>query len=896
MKEREWFALTVEEVAHILKTNTVCGLTNKEVLDRRKREGKNRLPEPPQDTYIKRILRQFTNPIALILVVATPIAIIVGTIGDAVIIAVALIINVIIGVFQEGKANNAFSALKKSEAHQATVVRGGEPEEISSEELIPGDLVVLSAGSAVPADIRLTEVHGLATNESALSGEWVPTEKSVEEISQGSILPERTSMAYAGTFIVGGSGKGIVVTTGIHTEFGTIATSITENRAPETPLSRDLRKAALLLLFMMLIAVATVFGLALYAGDGLREATLVAIAIAVASVPEGLPAAVTVALALGMERILKKGGLVKNLLAAETLGATSVILTDKTGTLTEGRMHIVGFATLSGTTEDLTGSEAKRVLHAAVLASSGFIEELSDVAPGEDAIVAHGRPMEQAIVLAGFKAGLSETELHNSHKRIDELPFDAKKRFGATLVEESGHSVAYLSGAPELFISHTRRTASKKGAHTLTPHEVAFMTDALRRAARTTERVLAIARAPWPEKQFPVDENYEGLLERAELLGFIIFSDAVRPDAKQAVADILSSGARVIMATGDNPDTALAIARAVELVGPHAHAYLGTDFTDLSDDALFKLLMAHQVFARVTPKDKLRMANVLSSHGEVVAMTGDGVNDAPALHAAAIGIALGSGTEVAKEASDLVLLNDSFSVITSSIAEGRRLRDNVKKVFTYLVSTNFSETFLIVSAFVLGLPLPLLPAQILWSNLVGGGPMNVAFAFEPLYPSAMRRTPKDSENAQILSRSTIKLMTLIGLTTGLLLIILFLALSYIGTPVEEMRTIMFVAISLDSMFTALSLKSFGTPFWRISFFSNRFLLVALAGSILLLAIAFIPVIAGFVGIVPLTAFDFILLTGIGFLDLIIVETIKYFLFIRPDRRQQIKCQMKSSLI
>jgi len=378
-------------------------------------------------------------------------------------------------------------------------------------------------------------------------------------------------------------------------------------------------------------------------------------------------------------------------------------------------------------------------------------------------------------------------------------------------------------------------------------------------------------------------------LSGGALLGLMVFSDIIRPEVKAAVRDMHEAGARVLMLTGDNPETAFAIAQEVGIAGAdETRAYTGAELSQLTDEELLKVLQTHSVYARVAPAEKLRMANVLRDAGEVVAMTGDGVNDAPALRAAAIGVAVGSGTDVAKEASDLVLLDNGFSVITAAIREGRRLRDNFKKIFAYMLSTNFSEVVLITFALVFGLPLPILPTQVLWSNLIEGGLMNFAFAFEPLYPASMKRSPKDPEIARVLSPKLIKLIVLVGSITAAMLIAVYLYVVSIGLPVAEIQTLMFIAVSVNCIFMAFSMKSFSTPLWRLPLLSNKFLLISLLGSALLLVAAlYLPPLQALIHVTEPTMLQLGVLVGFGILNLATIEFAKWFLFIRPAARSAI---------
>ena len=889
MEVRTWHTRSFADVIETLQSDAARGL-REETAEKRLLEGKNRLPEPAQDTIITRILRQFLSPIALVLLAAALATLFISHFTDAIVIALALLVNIIIGVFQEQRAGNAFSALKKEEATHAVVIRDGERKEIVSEDVVKGDIVILSAGTKVPADVRLIEATNLEIQEAALSGEWLATRKDTKEVGQNAPLVDRSNMAYAGTLVEAGTGRGVVVGTGSETELGAIARELSNAPRAETPLQRDMKSIAHLLLVIVGLIVVAIVVLSMVRGLSTEDTVLIAIALAVSSIPEGLPAAVTVVLALGMERILKSGGLVRSLIAAETLGATSIILTDKTGTLTEGKMKAIACVTLAGTTEEMEGKVAQTTLRAAILASDGFTEEIDEPSPQSDRIVVRGRPMEQALIRAGLEAGISERALRSECTRVHELPFTSTRRFGGALIKEGGSHYAYLAGAPELFMEHAHEVQNVSGRDVaFTDERKAFFAEALSRAARDGKRVLAVGRVATKDTTFPKEEGLDALLNNMELIGFIVFSDVVRPDARESVKAMQEAGARVIMLTGDNPETAFWFAKEVGIAEEGAKVHTGSEISHLSDEKLVSLLRTHSVFARVAPKDKLRIAHVLTDAGEVVAMTGDGVNDAPALESAAIGIALGSGTDVAKEASDLVLLKDSFSVITKAIREGRRLRDNIKKMFAYMLSTNFSELFVITTALSAGLPLPILPVQILWANLIEGGMMNVALAFEPLYPSAMKRSPKHPDVARVLSPDLMKLMTIVGLATGLLLIGLYLILISQGMAEEEMRTVMFVALSLSAVFGAFSMKSFGTPIWKLSPTSNKVLLFSLLGSIVMLFVAlFVPPIQALIKTVPLSLFDIFLLGIVGLANIAIVEGAKELVFIGPQRRRDLQ--------
>ncbi|KND47422.1 MAG: cadmium-translocating P-type ATPase [Parcubacteria bacterium C7867-004] len=880
----QWHTLSAEAIAERLRTDPEKGLARDEAA-KRLLEGKNSLPEPVRPSFAKKLLLQFSSPITFVLVLAALATLFLADFTDALVIAVALLVNVVMGMVQEGRASRAFEALKGSEATFAVVFRDGEPMKIPAEELVTGDLVVLSSGSAVPADLRIIEVHGLTVNESALSGEWVPVEKGTDIVPEEASLDARNGMAYAGTLVVSGAGKGLVVATGSGTEIGLIAMELAKRDESVTPLMRDIRQVARVILIAVAVVMVGIIGLGLLRGLPFDETLFTAIALAVASVPEGLPAAVTVVLALGMERILKSGGLVRNLLAAETLGTTSIILTDKTGTLTEGRMTLESLIGMSATHTDAEGGEPRELLRAAVLASNAYVEERPEL-EGDEKLVVHGRPIEQAIVLAGLKNGIAQHSCLIERPRTDELHFDSSRRFGGMLVlEDEAKHVAYLTGAPELIVNAVSHVSDGKGErHELTGANRLYFASALASAARDGKRVIAVARVDHADPDFPMEQHLSDFLAKGTLLGLLVFSDVIRPEAASAIAEMHDAGARVLMLTGDNPETALSIARMVGIAGPEERAYTGAELSALTDEEMLTVLQEHTVFARVAPAEKLRIAEVLKGAGEVVAMTGDGVNDAPALRAAAIGIALGSGTDVAKEASDLVLLNNGFSVITVAIREGRRLRENFKKIFAYMLSTNFSEVALIGFSLIVGLPLPILPTQILWSNLIEGGLMNFAFAFEPLYPASMKRKPKDPEIARVLSPKLIQLIALVGTITSALLIGMYLFLLQTDLTHPEIQTLMFVAVSVNCIFMAFSMKSLATPIWKLPLFSNLFLVGALvASTLMLLAALYVPMLQMLVHVTPPSMLQMGIFFGFGLVNLATIEVAKWIIFIRARR-------------
>lgn len=884
MFEISWHSIEGSQIEEKLRTSSEEGLTHDEAASRLERQGANIFEQEVQEKFSRKILRQFKNPLVLILLIAGIATIVLAEYFNAIVIFLALTINVVISVLQEGRASRAFEKLSKSQERFAVVIRGRRKQKVRSEILVPGDLVALDSGSYVPADIRLLEAKELSINESALTGEWVAVDKKAGVLKSDIPLSERSNMAWMGTLVASGFGVGVVVETGGSTQIGSIAESLASLKVTRTPIQKNVRRLAIFLSFVILAVVTAIFFLGVYRGDStVVEMLLIAIAVAVSVIPEGLPAAVTAVLAIGMERILARGGLVRNLLAAETLGSTTVILTDKTGTLTQAKMHVSGVTTLSSfssRSESTKESDEHEVLTMAVLASDAFVEE-SESEEGE--MIARGRPMEKAMVLAGLDAGISQEELKKSFPRKDYLAFEARNRFAASLNELPGSkkSRLYFSGAPETLLDNSSK-ALKGGREVkfISAHRKQFEY-VLRTKGKKSARLIAVGYKDVVADEIPAikNEGDETPLSSIVFGGLLEFNDPIRADVHEAIQIARGAGARVIMLTGDNKETAKSVAVEAGIATSKDQVVEGKHVEKFSDDALAQVLKDAKIFARVLPKQKLRIANILRDRGEVVAMTGDGVNDAPALQSASIGVSVGSGTEVAKEASDLILLNNSFSIIVAAIEEGRRIGDNLKKVVTHLLSTSFHEVFIIAVAVVLGFKLPILPAQILWVNILEEGLLNFGFAFEPGEKGLMKRDPRSERAKNILTKEVRKLILIAGIVTGFFTTAIYLALLWFKVPIEEIRTIMFVMLFVDSIFFAVSLKHLRRPFWEVNLLSNRYLLFALVTSVLLMVVTLsTPALRTLLSLTVLSSAQIYMLVGIGAFNLLTIELSKRFVF------------------
>jgi len=874
-----WHMMVPSDILASQHVDSKTGLTEDTARSRQIQYGKNTLERKVRFRSIKIFLAQFASPLVMVLVAAGIATLFLQEFLDSIVIGLALAVNIVIGAVQEGRASKVFEALKASQEKEAVVLRDGHKKVIAAMDLVVGDIVYLEGGKTVPADLRLMAATNLSINEAALTGEWVAVEKNSGSYAKERTLNEQKNMAWSGTTVSEGFGTGVVVAIGSDTEIGRIAGATEEVTDQETPLQKSVQKLARFLMIAIGISIVAIILLGLFRGEAFVDMLLIAIAVAVAAMPAGLPAAVTVVLAIGMEAILKKGGLVRSLLAAETLGSTTVILTDKTGTLTEGNMKAVAFYTARSIAQNDTSlkNEDNRVLlTSAVLSSDAFAETTPE------GMKLHGRPIEKAIIAAGLEAGFSQDELFShGNNRIGFLQFESSRRFSASLNDHNGGRYVYLSGAPERLLELAAHSFALGGKREMDDKTRELFKRVQDEESALGRRFIAVAYQEHKGDKIPEGIIRDGKPDNLVFVGLIAFADTVRADVASEIQRAKEAGIRIVMVTGDHQATAHAIAQEVGICDESEKVLTGRDVADMDDVALSDALSKHLVFARVLPEQKLRIVRILRNNGEVVAMTGDGVNDAPALVSADIGVAVGSGTDVAKEAADIVLLDNTFSTITAAIQEGRRIVANLRKIVAYLLSTGFSEIIVIGGALAAGAPLPLLPAQILWANLVEEGLMSFPFAFEPAEKGTMKKPPVAKANGKgqqlVLPREAKRLIIVITGVTGTLLLSVYFYLRSLGLPIEEIRTVMFVALSLDSIFFALSFKDLSQPLWRISIFNNLFLFIALGISVLLLvaAITWAPLVT-LLSLTALTAFDVGLLAILAVVNLVIIEFAKYW--------------------
>jgi cation-transporting ATPase F len=824
VKPVAWHFLAADETAMRLTASLEHGLGDDEVASRRAQHGENRITPRPGKGPLLRFALQFVQPLVLVLLLAGVVTAVLGEWVDSGVIFGVTLINAVIGFIQEGRAENALAALARSVTSDVTVLRGGSKQRRPSTELVPGDIVLLAAGDKVPADLRLFRAKALQAIESALTGESTAVGKHGEALPEDTLLAERSNMAYAGTVMISGQGAGVVVATGDRTETGRISRLIAEAPDLTTPLTR--RMAAFsnwLLMAIGLLAVLT-FAVGMWRGESAFAMFMAAVALAVGAIPEGLPAAMTITLAIGVSRMARRRAIIRKLPAVETLGSTTVICSDKTGTLTENQMTVreiyaggertpvsgSGYAP-NGKVGD--GQNVGGVLRECLLASVLCNDAALSRSNRQWEVV--GDPTEGALLVAARKAGLDERTLQKLFPRLDEIPFDSARQFMATLHEIEGVRRAYFKGALEQLLPRSLSMLDRAGlAMPLRREEIEA---AARSMAAAGLRVLAVARlAADSAKSLEVASADCGL----QFIGLVGMVDPPRPKAIAAVRTCHKAGITVKMITGDHAVTALSIARQLGIAKAGESALTGRELAMLDNEGLRGVVRTVNVFARVDPTQKLRLVQALQANGEVVAMTGDGVNDAPALKQADIGIAMGlAGTEVAKDAAAMVLTDDDFAAIEAAVEEGRGVYDNLVKFITWTLPTNFGEGLVIVAAILAGATLPITPLQILWINMTTAVFLGLMLAFEPIEHNVMHRPPR-RPGTPILDSA---LMWRIVLVSVLLLagsFGLFLHELAAGQSLAEARTVavnVFVVVEAMYLFNCRSLTLSAL---RLGIFSN----------------------------------------------------------------------------
>ncbi len=873
-----WHNLEWEEVVKKFGSNVETGLTEKEVKIRRRKFGANELPAEKPFSKTRIFLEQIRSPLVYILIVAGIVTFLFKEYTDCMVIFGAVFLNTIVGYFQENKASNALRQLKKIVRHSARVVRDGGESIKDSSDLVIGDIFILNPGDRVPADGRLIEVHNLKINEMCLTGEWLPATKRLDILPEKTSLADRDNMVYMGSIVEDGKAAAIAVGTGIQTEIGRVAEMVKETKEEKTSLQKKLARFSKIIGMIIAVVCVGIFIEGVITGVEVIEMFTIAVAVAVAAIPEGLPVAMTVILALGMTRILKRKGLVRKLVAAETLGSTSIICTDKTATLTQGKMRVSEIFTpgqiFNKKDMDKGSASLTMALKIAALCNEAFIE--NPEAMMEKWII-RGRPTDKALLSASIEAGINKKELEQQLFEIDEVPFDSIHKYIAKLYQTKNDSrVLYVCGAPEKILGLSDYFEIDNKIEELSVGKLKQMELKLDDLTGKGMRVVAVGYKEAKSEKRKA-KRLEEEVKNLVFAGFIALKDPLRKEVKGAIKICQQAGMKPIIVTGDHKLTARAVAEELGLKIKEEHILEGEELDQFSDEEFDRRVKDIQIYARVEPKHKMRIISAWQRRGEVVAMTGDGINDAPALKKADIGVALGSGSEVAKEVSDLILLPDSFDIIVAAIEEGRAIIDNIRKVITYLLSDSFTEVILIGVSLMLGLPLPIVAVQVLWVNLIEDGPLGLCLAFEPKEKDLMRRKPESSD-IPLLTKEMKALIFIIGLITDILLLALFFwLLRYSNYEIPHIQSIIFAGLTIDSLFYVFSCKSLRRNLWHINPFSNKFLILAWAlGIIALLAALYVPVLQTLLKTVPLSLFDWQLVLGLGLLNILLIEATKWY--------------------
>ncbi|MBC7250439.1 MAG: cation-translocating P-type ATPase [Anaerolineae bacterium] len=912
MGEEPWYTLDQAAVLERLETR-LDGLTDAEATERLQRFGPNQLEERALRSPWAVLAAQFTEVMVIVLLVAAAISFFIGETTDALMVLIIVVLNAVLGFTQEYRAERAMAALKRLAVPEVKVRRQGQTRQLPATQLVPGDVILLEAGARVPADVRLLESANLRIEESALTGESVPVEKITHALTGENIpLGDRRNMAFMGTTVTYGRGTAVVVETGMRTELGHIADMLQTIGEEKTPLQRRMAELGKWLAVGALIICGVVFAVGVWRGGELAEMFLTAVSLAVAAVPEGLPAVVTIALALGAQRMVRRNALIRKLPAVETLGSVTTICSDKTGTLTENRMTVT-VLDVAGRTLNLIEQlrKAGPVLSPddppldvpdvtlSLLLSGGSLCNDATLEPDEEkpgSYRAIGDPTEGALVVAAARMGLWKAELETALPRVAEVPFTSERKRMTTVHKVASHQlqvagsaqsslelaswnlrhyVAFTKGAVDGMLEISDRVWVDGEVRPLDDHWRERIQVANDKLAADGMRVLGVAFRPLDELPATVDED---TLERGLIfVGLLGMIDPPRPEVRDAVAKCRTAGIRPVMITGDHPLTALHIARQLGIIAAddvRARAITGQELARMSVDDLEAVVEDVAVYARVSPEHKVKIVEALKRKGHFVAMTGDGVNDAPALKRADIGVAMGiTGTDVSKEAADMVLLDDNFATIVAAIEEGRTIYDNIRKFVRYTMSSNVGEIVVMLLAPLLGLPIPLTPLQILWVNLVTDGLPGLALGVEPAEPDTMRRPPHPPGES-VLARGMWQYMLWVGTLLGL--VSLSVQFWGYGTGSNSWQTMVFTTLCLSQMGNALTIRSDKHSFFSIGIFSNPALIGAVLLTLVLqLAVIYLPFLQGIFKTVSLTPQELAVCLGTSTLVFWAVEAVKW---------------------
>ena len=869
------------------------GLSSAQAAVAIKKWGANTTPEPKSPSPLAIFLSQFKNPLIYIVLLATIISFTLGHIFDSIFIGVVLLVNAMAGFVEEYRAEKAVAELKKYLRFNTRVIRDGEEKIISAEEVAVGDIIKLQNGDRVPADARLLEQIELAVDESMLTGESLPVNKKIETIKTAAGIGDRTNMIFAGTMVVEGVTTAVITAVGKNTEVGRIIELTTSAKKSQTPLQKNLYKLSKLLGLLVLVIVSLIGLWGFFLGQSLNEIFITSLALAVSTIPEGLLPSITIVLVLGARRILKKKALVKKLQAVETLGAVTVIATDKTGTLTMGEMRVSRILTSSRellhdqekNSYNVNGAESHILaLKITSLLSTAFVENES--APLAEWVV-RGKPTDRALLFAAVEAGIRRSDLEPYFIKKDYLPFDSSRKYTAGIFSatkgihqnEKPEDLFFIMGAPEIIFAHS--TQIHVDGHTAKINDK-DRSELNKKLESLTAQGLRVMAAAWRKIDTTSggtklsDKNCGGCLDDLILVGFIALQDPLRKEAATTIRQVREAGIRPIMVTGDHRLTATAIAKELGFNIDARSVVEGKELDLMNDEELAKKIPDIAVFARISPAHKIKIVRALKTRGEVVAMIGDGTNDAPALRESDVGVAVDAGTDVAKEAADVILFDNNFKTIVGAVEEGRTIFENIKKLLIFLLADDFSEIILFIGALSLGLPLPLLPAHILWINVIEDTFPNIALTTEKRELDVMKMPPRHP-SSPIFTRQLTGFMSSVAIISGMIALSLFVYLIKSGMATDQARTAILILMALDSLLFAYSTKTLYRSIFHKQILNNRLLNYAfIFGVGALLFAIFIPLAQNMLKTAPPDLWVWGLIGLVLIAEVLLIEAAKRF--------------------
>lgn len=885
-----WFSKSQNQVLEELDVKLETGLSEAEVQTRQEKYGPNKLQEAKKKSLLSLFFSQLNDALIYVLLAAAFVTVLVHEYADAVIIVAVVILNATIGVIQEAKAEKAIEALNKLTTPRSLVRRNGEVVEISSTEIVPGDIVILDAGRYVPADLRLIVSSNLQIEESALTGESVPSDKFADKMFDSESMPigDQANMAFMSTLVTYGRGEGVVVHTGMETVVGSIAKSLNENVEGMTPLQKRMDELGKTLGKLALIITVVMFLIGIFQKRDLLEMLLTAISLAVAAIPEGLPAIVAIVLALGVTRMSKINAIVKKLPAVETLGSVNIICSDKTGTLTQNKMTVLKYFTLKGLVDvDITTDKAEAEGDAKELIKS-FVLCSDATANGQEST---GDPTEVALIVLGNRHGMTKDTLNATFPRQDERPFDSDRKLMSTLnVEGTGYRV-HTKGAIDNILKISSSALVDGQVVPLTETmKAAFLAEAEKMSDQAL-RVLGVAFKDTKEPLAP-----EEMEKDLTVVGFVAMIDPPRLEVKDSIAAAHGAGITSIMITGDHKNTAVAIAKDLGIARNISEALTGAEIDELTDEEFASRIGQYRVFARVSPEHKVKIVKAYKAHGNIVSMTGDGVNDAPSLKHADIGVAMGiTGTDVSKGAADMILTDDNFTTIVAAIEEGRNIYNNIKKAVIFLLSCNLGEIIAIFISVLFSFAIPLLPTQILWVNLVTDTLPAISLGVDPGDHDVMKKKPRNPKESFFANGAGTRAL-IGGVLIGILTLVAFAiglheegyTLFNSATATEKIqnhgRTMAFVVLATSQLFYSLTMRSETKSIFQVGLFKNRYLILSIiAGILLQVGVINVPFLAEAFKVRPLSAFDWSVVFGLALIPLFVNEIIK--IFMRAYRRK-----------